>query len=65
MFGKPTDPEKLRYLTLLERARERQAAFLALPVPKLALLRTRHQQRLWRLDKQIRDLQEVLSSLTK
>lgn len=65
VFGKGPTPEVQRWTRLLEAARWRHQLLLEMEVPKLALLRTRHLQRLAREDKHIRDIQEVLASLTE
>lgn len=64
MFGKTEvrDPERERAKGVLVDARARLAALEGTPMPKLALLRTRHVQRLAKARKYVRDLEEYLAT---
>lgn len=59
-FGKPENPEVRHYKALKSKAQLRLAEIEATPVPTLALLRSRHKQRLARLKAYIQEIEEVI-----
>lgn len=60
VFGKGEGPEQARYRALMAAAEERLQQLEKLPMPRNALLRTRHKQKMAKERKAIRDLAELL-----
>lgn len=61
VFGKESDPTIVKLRSQLAAALVRSDRLSDQSIPKGALFRTRHLQRLWRAQKHIRDLEEAIS----
>lgn len=61
VFGKESNPMLVKLRSQLAAALARSDHLSDQSIPKGALFRTRHLQRLWRAHKHIRDLEEAIS----
>jgi len=65
VFGKGEDDPQVKWLrSQISRAQERMEQLEKQPVPTLAIFRQRHQQRLWKARKLVKDCNEALAQLT-
>lgn len=63
VFGKGLTPEELRWTRMHQETQERLQQLEQQPVPTLALLRTKHLQKLWRLRTHLKQIQEIIDCI--